>query len=121
MSALASFDELITESEVCRKYSHLLSERELRLARQHKQISFVTGKKGMILYHPVGIAEYLERKVTPSCQQLQHHVVSGSTANIGSSALPTAITSMPAGGTSEQNEHVAAVLTRKFLAKRESV
>jgi hypothetical protein len=114
---LARFDDLMTEAEVCKRYVNLLSERELRQARHNKSIDYVTGKKGMIHYRPAAIAQYLERKVT-KCQPQQ--VGSGNTGTTGSGVSPTPIISTPAGGISEQSEHVVEVLTRKFLPKRET-
>ena len=70
INPLARFDDLITEAEICKRYVHLLSERELRQARRNKSIDHVTGKKGMIQYRPVWIAQYLDRKVT-KCQPQQ--------------------------------------------------
>jgi hypothetical protein len=117
VSPLAAFDDLMTEAEVCERYAHLIGQRELRQARFDGSIEFFTGKKGMILYRPACVAEYLERKVT-RCHRPRNG--SGNTATTGSGPLPTPTTSMPVGGTSEQNEHVAEVLTRKFSLKRES-
>jgi hypothetical protein len=114
---LAPFDDLLTEEQVCEKYRHLLSERELRTARQAGEIAFVTGKKGTVLYRPAWVAKYLDRKVTP-CRPPQAD--SGSTAATGSAAPPVLTTSTPAGGLSEQNEHVAEALRRKFSPKLES-
>ena len=114
---LAGFDELMTEAEVCKRYGNLLSERELRNARRNNEVAFVTGKKGMILYRPAWIAQYLERKVT-LCQPQQPG--SGNMGITGSGASPIPIISMPAGGISAQSEHVVEVLTRKFLPKRET-
>jgi len=114
LNPLAQFDDLMTEAEVCERYGNLLGERELRQARRNNAVGFVTGKKGMILYHPAWIAQYLERKVT-LCQPRQ--LGSGNTADTGSAAPLAPTISTPAGGTSEQNEHVAEVLTRKFLPK----
>jgi hypothetical protein len=118
ISPLAPFDDLMTEAEVCDRYANLLSERELRNARRNNEIAYVTGKKGMILYPPAEVAEYLKQKVTP-CQRQQ--VGSGNTGITGSRASPIQIISTPAGGISAENEHVAAVLTRKFSPKHESV
>ncbi|WP_338692044.1 hypothetical protein V5279_38015 [Bradyrhizobium sp. 26S5] len=117
-SPLAPFDELLTEIEVCERYSHLLGERELREARRDRQIAFVTGKKGAILYRPAWVADYLNRKITP-CQPL--HSGSGNTETIGSTASLGPITSTHIGGTVEQDELVAEVLTRKYLPKLKSV
>lgn len=117
-SPLAQFDELVTETEVCERYSHLLGERELREARRNKKIEFYTGKRGAILYRPEWVAEYLNRKITP-CQPPQSG--SGNTGTIGStgSRAPTIFTHT--GGTVEQDELVAEVLTRKYLPKLKSV
>ena len=52
---LAAFDELLTKQEVCKRFSALPSERELREARRAFKIQFVTGKKGQISYHPIWI------------------------------------------------------------------
>ena len=107
----------MTEAEVCKRYGNLLSERELRNARRNNEVAFVTGKKGMILYRPAWIAQYLERKVT-LCQPQQ--LGSGNMGITGSGASPIPIISTPAGGISAQSEHVVEVLTRKFLPKRET-
>jgi hypothetical protein len=117
INPLAGFDDLLTEAEVCERYVNLLGERELRNARRNNEVAFLTGKKGMILYRPAWIAQYLERKVT-LCQPQQ--VGSGNMGITGSGASPTPIISTPAGGISAQSEHVVEVLTRKFLPKRET-
>jgi hypothetical protein len=111
INPLAGFDDLMTEAEVCECYASLLSERELRQARRKGEVAFVTGKKGMIHYRPAALAQYLERKVT-KCQPQQ--LGSGNTADTGSAAPLAPTISMSAGGTSEQNERVVEVLTRKF-------
>ena len=114
---LAEFDDLMTEAEVCKRYANLLSERELRQARRNNEIAYVTGKKGMILYPPAALRQYLERKVT-LCQPQQ--VGSGNTGTTGSAAPPIPITSTPVGGTSAQSEHVVEALKRKYLPRRET-
>lgn len=110
--ALARYDDLMTEAEVCRRYPHLLSEKELRGARQRKEISFVSGKRGMALYHPDDVAAYLQGKESPCRRDC------GSMADIGSAERTTPISSMPTGTTSEQDQHVAALLARKYSPKR---
>jgi hypothetical protein len=116
-SPLAEFDDLLTERQVLERYPQVLSERELRKARSENQILFLVGKKGQIHYHPVWLADYLKRKITP-CHRPQSG--SGNTEIIGSAVSLVRTISMPAGGTSEQNERVAEVLTQKFLPKRKS-
>jgi hypothetical protein len=117
VNPLAQFEDLMSEADVCERYENLLGERELRNARRNNAVAYVTGKKGMILYRPAWIAEYLKRKVT-LCQPQQ--VGSGNTGITGSGASPTLTISTPAGGISAQSEHVVEVLTRKFLPKRET-
>jgi hypothetical protein len=114
---LVAFDDLLTEQEVLKRYSHLLSEQELRKARRRGEIAFVTGKKGQISYHPNWIADYLKRKITPCRPPLN---ASGNTEVIGSAVSLAPTISMPAGGTSEQDGHVAKVLQQKFLQKLKS-
>ena len=114
---LVAFDDLLTEQEVLKRYSHLLSEQELRKARRNGEITFVTGKKGQISYRPNWIADYLKRKITPCRPPLN---ASGNTETIGSAARLAPTTSMPVGGTSEQEGHVAEHLRRKFLPKLKS-
>lgn len=114
---LAEFDDLMSEAKVCERYAHLVSERELRKARINSTIAFVTGKKGMILYRPEWIAEYLKHKVTP-CRQAQSF---GSTADTGSGASLAPSISTPCGGTSGDDEQVAAALTLKFSPKLRTV
>ena len=111
-SPLAALDELLTEQQVCEQYKLLLSDRELREARRRGEITFVTGKKGQISYHPDWLADYLKRKIT-TC----HRPSAGNTEATGSAAPPAPTASMPVGGTSEQDARVAEVLTRKFLPK----
>ena len=62
---LAAFDELLTEQVACERFSHLLSDRELREARRKGKIKFITGKKGQILYRPRWLADYMNGKITP--------------------------------------------------------
>jgi hypothetical protein len=114
---LIPFDERLTEREVCERFSDLLSERELREARRKRQIPFITGKKGQISYRRDWIAEYLNGKITPCHPPLD---VSGNTETIGSAVSLAPTTSMPVGGTSEQDGHVAEHLRRKFLPKLKS-
>jgi hypothetical protein len=116
-SPLAVFDELLTEAEVCERFVHLLSDRELREARRKNVIQFITGKKGQISYHPDWIADYLKRKIT-TC--LRPRDESGSTGVTGSAGSLVPITSMAVGGTNEHDAHAAEVLTRKFLPKLKS-
>jgi hypothetical protein len=79
-SPLAEFDDLLTEEEVCERFSHLLSDRELREARRKNEIAYVTGKQGRICYRPTWVADYLTRKITPCHRPL----ASGTTEIIGS-------------------------------------
>lgn len=60
--ALTPFGELMTEAQVCGRFTHLVSGRELRKARQASEIAFYQGKKGMVLYHPDDLAAYFKRK-----------------------------------------------------------
>lgn len=115
---LAQFDDLLTEAEVCKRYSRLLGLRELRDARQQGLIAFMNGKKSQPLYWPAWIADYLQQKVTP-CQRQQSGF--GNTEITGSAALPGPSTCTPAGGTSESDERVAEVLTQKFSRKLKAV
>ena len=114
---LAAFDELLTEQLACERFSHLLSDRELREARRKGKIKFITGKKGQILYRPRWLADYMNGKITP-CDLALH--ASGNTEIIGSAVPLVRTTSMPAGGTNEQHGHVAKVLQQKFLPKLKS-
>ena len=114
VSPLAVFDDLMTEQRVLEQYETLLSKKELRDARRKNEITFVTGKKGQISYRPVWIASYLERKIT-KCRS--PHNASGNTETTGSAVPLIRTTSMPAGGTSEQDTRAAEVLQQKFLPK----
>ena len=114
---LAAFDELLTEQVACERFSHLLSDQELREARRKGKIKFITGKKGQILYRPRWLADYMNGKITP-CDPPLH--ASGNTETIGSAVSLAPTISMPAGGTSEQDGHVAEHLRRKFLPKLKS-
>ena len=114
-SSLAAFDDMLTEQQVCERYKHLVSDRELREARRKGEISFVTGKKGQISYHPDWITDYFNRKITPC-----HRQPAGNTGVIGSAVSLAPTISMPVGGTNEQDARVAEVLTRKFLPKLKS-
>lgn len=118
LSPLAEFDDMMTEAEICKRYCHLLSDRELREARRNGQISFGRGKRGLVVYRPAWIADYLNRKIIP-CQPQQNG--SGNTEAIGSVALPAPNISTPVGGTSESDERVAEVLRQKFSRKLRSV
>lgn len=111
-TALARFDELITEAEVCRRYKDLVSERELRLARQNGEIAFVNGKRGAISYHPDAVAKYLERKEQPCRQDC------GSMAATGLVEPTTPTSSTRIGTISEQDRLVAERLGQKYSPKR---
>ena len=113
-NALARYDDLITEAEVCRRYHHLLSEKELRGARQREEIAFVSGKRGMVLYHPDDVAAYLQRKESPCRRDC------GNTADTGSDERTTPTSSTPTGTTSDQDQRVAALLARKYSPKRKN-
>lgn len=63
---LRRFDELLSEDDIYRRFSGLLGQRELRRARQRGEISYLSGKKGAVFYHPEAIAQYLARKETPA-------------------------------------------------------
>jgi len=111
---LAAFDELLTEQVACERFSHLLSDRELREARRKGKIKFITGKKGQILYRPRWLADYMNGKIT-QCDPALH--ASGNTETIGSAVSLAPTISMPVGGTSEQERRAAEVLQQKFLPK----
>lgn len=113
--ALACFDDLMTEKQVCQTYHQLLGRSELRKARSCRAIQFVSGKKGVKLYRPIWIAEYFKGKVT-ECQPQQRD--SGNMADTGSAPSPAPTTSTPIGTTSEQDERTAEVLRQKFSRKR---
>jgi len=76
---LAAFDELLTEQVACERFSHLLSDRELREARRKGKIKFITGKKGQILYRRRWLADYMHGKITLCRPPLD---VSGNTETI---------------------------------------
>lgn len=61
-SALTPFDELVAEKQVCERYPMLVGSIELRRARQKGEITFISGKKGAVFYHPEDLAQYLDRK-----------------------------------------------------------
>ncbi len=61
-SALTPFDELLTEKQVCERYPLLVGPLELRNARRKGEITFISGKKGAVLYHPDDLAAYLVSK-----------------------------------------------------------
>jgi len=111
---LAPFNDLLTEQEACERFSHLLSDRELREARRKGKIKFITGKKGQILYRPRWLADYMNGKIT-QCDPALH--ASGNTETIGSAVSLAPTISMPVGGTSEQERRAAEVLQQKFLPK----
>jgi len=111
---LAAFDELLTEQVACERFSHLLSDRELREARRKGKIKFITGKKGQILYRRRWLADYMHGKITLCRPPLD---VSGNTETIGSAVSLAPTISMPVGGTSEQERRAAEVLQQKFLPK----
>ena len=116
--SVSYFCELIKEEEVLKRFGDLVGAKELRDARRDQRIVFTKGKKGMVLYHPSDISDFLERKVS-QCQQQRHDF--GNTAAIGSAELPVPNIYTPVGGTSEQDERAAAALTRKFSPKLKSV
>jgi hypothetical protein len=111
-AALDRYDELMPEAEVCRRYAPLVSEKELRGARQRGEIPFYSGKRGMVLYHPDAIASYLQRKESPCRREC------GSKAATGSGPRTTPQSSTPTGMTSEQAQLVAARLGQKYSPKR---
>lgn len=116
MNPLAPFDQLITESEACSRYSRLISPRELRKARLSGQIAWTAGKKGVVLYHPDDLAAYLSSKVhgVRRCQAGY-----GNMADTGSPARTELEPSMHTGTTSELETLVADHLARKY-SKRPS-
>lgn len=59
---LRQYDEMLTEQQVCERFKLLVSPRELRKARQNGEIAYLPGKKGVPLYHPDDLADYLSRK-----------------------------------------------------------
>lgn len=115
-SPLAQFEDYLTEAEVCKRFSRWLGVRELREARRNGQIEYATGKKGVILYDPVSVANYLNRKITP-CQPQNG---SGNIEVTGSVVSLVRTISTPTGGTSADDELVERVLTQKFSPKRKN-
>ena len=111
---LKHFEELLSESDVCKRFSALLGVRELRRARQNGEIDYVSGKKGAVLYHPSAVAAYLSNKEV-KCQN-----GSGNMVNTGLEQRAIPITSMPSGTTSESERLLADHLARKFSAKRKT-
>ena len=113
VKALDHFDELLKEEEVCRRFRHLVSESELRLARQLGEIAFVIGKKGTILYHPDAVAVFLSKKEIPCLNRDD----SGSTATTGSLPRTELRSFTPTGMTSDDERRLADRLAQKFSAK----
>lgn len=111
---LSRFDALLSEDEVCRRFSALVGARELRKARQNGEIAFVSGKKGAVFYHPEAVAAYLSRKETV-CQN-----DFGNTGDTGLRAPTARRGSMPTGTTSESETLVADHLARKYSKKPET-
>ena len=112
--ALDRFEEMLTEAEVCRRFPHLVSERELRTARQRGGIPFISGKKGVVLYHPDAVAEYFERKESLCRNGYGNMGATGSVAP----TIPQG--SMPTGMTGEQAQLVAGHLAQKYSSKRKT-
>jgi hypothetical protein len=113
LPALARYTEMMTEKEVCDdpRLGHLLSAAELRRARAAGAIEFLAGKRGVTLYHPDAIAEYLKRKERP-CRN-----GSGNTGDTGFAESATLRSSTPAGTTPPEDAKLAEHLARKYSTK----
>lgn len=114
---LATFDQLVTEAEACKRYPLLLSLRELRKARQNAEIAWTEGKKGVVLYHPGDLAEYLSSK---SHRVSQCQIGSGNTVGIGSPAPTAPKRSTRTGTTTEDAQRVAERLAQKYSTRQKS-
>jgi hypothetical protein len=113
-SGLARYSQMMTETEVCRdeRLRHVISLAELRSARRQGAIAFLQGKRGVHLYHPDDLADYLSRKEKPACQ-----TDSGNIVATGSGISGTPRCSMPAGTTNGDDAKLADHLARKYLPK----
>lgn len=111
MSALARYDELMTEAAVCRRFPHLLSEYELRAARQAGAIKYYSGKRSIVLYHPDDVAAYLATK------EVECPSDCGNMEDTGFPPRTAQTRSMPTGMTSDVEQHVVDHFARKYLPK----
>jgi hypothetical protein len=60
----------LSESEVYKQYGKLLKDRELRLARQKRQIEYIPSGRGFF-YRQAWVEDYLESKKVAKCAQTQ--------------------------------------------------
>lgn len=111
-TSLAVMDSLVTEAEICGRFRHLLSARELRLARQRGEIAFFSGKKGAVLYHPEEVAEWLQKKRRPATVRESSNI-----AGTGSEPLLPRPASTLTGMTQEAEELAADHLARKYSTR----
>jgi len=114
---LSSFDELLTEQEVCERYSLLVGPRELRKARQNGEIAYLPGKKGVVLYRPDAIAAYLESKEVKCRERSYPRKSSSNMGDIGSGAPTAPPSSTPTGMTEEADRLLDAHLRQKYSKK----
>jgi len=112
LTALERFDELRTEEQVCTRFKHLVSAYELRAARRAGEITFVQGKRGIVLYHPLHLATYLQYKEVPCRSD------SSNTKDIRFEASGIRPNSMHAGTTNSEDARLADHLERKYSKKR---
>jgi hypothetical protein len=99
---LRRYDEFLTEQQVCERYGLFVGQRELRKARQNGEIAFVSGKRGVPLYHPDDLAAYFHRKEIKA---------------VSSRRSPTNVIG-PSGMTEEAARLLEDRFERKFLKKR---
>ncbi len=114
---LASFDELLTEQEVCERYSLLVGPRELRRARQAGEIAYLPGKKGVVLYRPDAIAAYLQSKEVQCRERGRPRKSSSNMGDIGSGAPTAPPSSMHIGMTEEADRLLEDHLEQKYSKK----
>ena len=113
--SLARFDQLLTEQQVCERYSLLVGARELRNARKRGDINYFPGKNGMALYHPDDLAAYLQRKEVKTCPPKDQPRKSfSSTADTGSPTPTARRSSMRTGMTQEADRLLDAHLRQKY-------
>lgn len=113
MTPVEWFDALISEPQAYERFGHLLSDKELRRARQAGKISYVEGARGFY-YHPDDLAAYLSAK--------RHVIVKGeaepsTTIEVQEEVFRRRRARPPPPLSPEDETRVAEILARKLMNK----
>jgi hypothetical protein len=116
MGERATLPTLLTEAEAYERFGHVLEDKELRRAREGKELGYYV-RKGRIFYNEAELLAYIAASLKGSyhapCQ-------SSASGNTGSTPSPDQPATIASGMTPDLVRSAGALLRQRILSKQRS-